>query len=155
MYFSIKQIEDVCHPPLAGGGRVWDFFSIWRRLKVNIYHRSSSFDFHSRLSSYASYTEIRVCFLFKVSRDCFRTPTSHTMLLPCVENVGILQLFSIISRSLKYLLFSNQNFTSKVFLSFFRPHKRSHWWFASQKRESLLYWGVDNENSKNNFKMAF
>ena len=150
MYFSIKQIEDVCHPPLAGGGRVWDFFSIWRRLKVNIYHRSSSFDFHSRLSSYASYTEIRVCFLFKVSRDCFRTPTSHTMLLPCVENVGILQLFSIISRSLKYLLFSNQNFTSKVFLSFFRPHKSSHWWFASQKRESLLYWGVDNENSKNN-----
>ena len=63
-------------PPLAGG-RVWDFFSIWRRLKVNIYHRAAplpSFDFHSRLSSYASYTEIRVCFLFKVSRDCFRTP---------------------------------------------------------------------------------
>lgn len=62
--------------PLAGG-RVWDFFSIWRRLKVNIYHRAAplpSFDFHSRLSSYASYTEIRVCFLFKVSRDCFRTP---------------------------------------------------------------------------------
>ena len=53
------------------------FFSIWRRLKVNIYHRAAplpSFDFHSRLSSYASYTEIRVCFLFKVSRDCFRTP---------------------------------------------------------------------------------
>ena len=62
--------------PLAGG-KVWDFFSIWRRLKVNIYHRAAplpSFDFHSRLSSYASYTEIRVCFLFKVSRDCFRTP---------------------------------------------------------------------------------
>ena len=32
------------------------------------------------------------------------------MLLPCVENVGILQLFSIISRSLKYFLFS-KNFT--------------------------------------------
>ena len=30
------------------------------------------------------------------------------MLLPCVENVGILQLFSIISRSLKYLLFSQK-----------------------------------------------
>lgn len=47
------------------------------------------------------------------------------MLLPCVENVGILQLFSIISRSLKYLLFSNQNFTSKVFLSFF-DHTNVH-----------------------------
>ena len=102
------------------------FFNMKKIESKHLYHRSSSFDFHSRLSSYASYTEIGVCFLFKVSRDCFRTPTSHTMLLPCVENVGILQLFSIISRSLKYLLFSNQNFTSKVFLSFFRPHKSSH-----------------------------
>ena len=47
------------------------------------------------------------------------------MLLPCVENVGILQLFSIISRSLKYLLFSPKTLHQKFFFPFF-DHTKVH-----------------------------